>query len=166
MPNSLRPHELQHARPPCPSPMPGVHSNSRPLSWWRIYICSYIFLLTGLETPWRWGPYFLFLWIFLFISVGFPGSSAGKESACNAGDPGSIPWLGRSPGEGKGYLLQYSGLENSMDCIVHGAANSWTWLKNFHFSLTGTPYTSSWIEILQNLRTGMVPRKAGIIIFL
>ena len=46
---------------------------------------------------------------------GFPGSSAGKESACNAGDPGLIPGLGRSPGEGKGYLLQYSGLENSMD---------------------------------------------------
>ena len=43
---------------------------------------------------------------------GFPGSSVGKESACNAGDLGSIPGLGRSPGEGKGYLLQYSGLEN------------------------------------------------------
>ena len=44
-----------------------------------------------------------------------PGSSVGKESACNAGDPGSIPGSGRSPGEGKGYPLQYSGLENSMD---------------------------------------------------
>ena len=54
--------------------------------------------------------------------MGFPGSSAGKESACNAGDLGSIPGLGRSPGERKGYLLQYSGLENSMDCIVHGIA--------------------------------------------
>ena len=50
---------------------------------------------------------------------GFPGGSAGKESACNVGDLGSIPGLGRSPGEGKGYLLQYSGLENPMDCIVH-----------------------------------------------
>ena len=47
------------------------------------------------------------------ISVCFPGSSAGKESACNVGDLGSIPGLGRSPGEGKGYPLQYSGLENS-----------------------------------------------------
>ena len=47
--------------------------------------------------------------------MGFPGGSAGKESACNAGDLGSIPGLGRSPGEGEGYLLQYSGLENSMD---------------------------------------------------
>ena len=50
----------------------------------------------------------------------FPGGSAGKESAYNAGDLGSIPELGRTPGEGKGYPLQYSGLENSMDCIVHG----------------------------------------------
>ena len=57
---------------------------------------------------------------------GFPDSSFGKESACNAGDPGSIPGLGRSPGEGKGYPLQYSGLENSKDCIVHGVAKSWT----------------------------------------
>ena len=46
---------------------------------------------------------------------GFPGGSGGKESACNAGDLGSIPRLGRSPGEGKGYPLQYSGLENSTD---------------------------------------------------
>ena len=47
-------------------------------------------------------------------------SSNGKESACNAGDLGLIPGLGRFPGEGKGYLLQYSGLENSMDFIVQG----------------------------------------------
>ena len=53
---------------------------------------------------------------------GFPDSSVGKESACNAGNLGSIPGLGRSPGEGKGYPLQYSGLENSMDCIVDGVA--------------------------------------------
>ena len=52
--------------------------------------------------------------------LGCPGGSAGRETTCNAGDPGSIPGLGRSPGEGKGYPLQYSGLENSMDCIVHG----------------------------------------------
>ena len=53
---------------------------------------------------------------------GFPGGSASKESACNAGDLGSIPGLGRLPGEGNSYPLQYSGLENSMDCIVHGVA--------------------------------------------
>ena len=52
------------------------------------------------------------------IFQGFPCDSAGKESTCNVGDLGSIPGLGRSPGEGKGYPLQYSGLENSMDCIV------------------------------------------------
>ena len=56
----------------------------------------------------------------------FPGSSAGKESACSVGDLGSIPGLGRSPGEGKGYLLQYSGLEKSTDCIIHGITKSWT----------------------------------------
>ena len=51
----------------------------------------------------------------ILVNDGFPHSSVGKESACNAGDPGSIPGLGRSPGEGKGYPLQYSGMENSMD---------------------------------------------------
>ena len=52
-------------------------------------------------------------------SIGFPHSSVGKEFSCNAGDLGSIPGLGRSPGEGKGHPLQYSGLENSTECIVH-----------------------------------------------
>ena len=60
----------------------------------------------------------------LTVLVGFPGGSAGKESTCNAGDMGSIPGLGRSSGEGNGYPLQYSGLENSMDCIVHGVTES------------------------------------------
>ena len=55
-----------------------------------------------------------------------------KESACNAGDLGSIPELGRFPGEGKGYPLQYSRLENSMDYIVHGVAKSQTRLSDFH----------------------------------
>jgi len=59
--------------------------------------------------------------------------SVGKESACNAGDLGSIPGLGGSPGEGKGYPLQYSGLENSKDCIAHGVAKNRTQLSNFHF---------------------------------
>ena len=62
----------------------------------------------------------------IIIFVGFPGGSDGKESACNAGDMGSIPGLGRSSGERKGYPLHYSGLENSMDCIVHGVAKSRT----------------------------------------
>ena len=62
--------------------------------------------------------------------------SAGQESACNAGDLGLIPRLGRSLGEGKSYPLQYSGLENSMDGIVHGVAKSWTRLSDFHFHLS------------------------------
>ena len=60
------------------------------------------------------------------VFLGFPCVSAGKESACNVGGLGSIPGLGRSPGEEKGYPLQYSGLEISMDCVVHGVAKSWT----------------------------------------
>ena len=67
------------------------------------------------------------------ISMGFPGGSTGKEPACNEGDLGLIPGLGRSPGEGNGYSLQYSGLENSMDCIVHGVTKSRTGLSDFHF---------------------------------
>ena len=67
------------------------------------------------------------------VFLGFPCGSVGKESACNARDLGSIPGLGRSPGEGKGYPLQYSGLENSMDCIVRGVAKNQTQLSDFHF---------------------------------
>ena len=66
---------------------------------------------------------------------GFPGGSDGKESASNVGDQSSIPELGRSPGERNGYPLQYSGLENSMDCLVHGVTKSWTRLCDFHFTL-------------------------------
>ena len=64
---------------------------------------------------------------------GLTYGSGGKESTCNAGDPGLIPGLGRFAGEGIGYPLQYSGLENSMDYTVHGVAKSWTWLT---FSLS------------------------------
>ena len=70
--------------------------------------------------------------------VYFPGGSDVKASACNAGDPGSIPGLGRSPGEGNGNPLQYPGLENSMDrgalsATVHGVAKSRTQLSDFTF---------------------------------
>ena len=110
-----------------------------------------------------------------YLLLGFSCSSAVKESACNAGDPGSVPesgrspgegigyplqcswaslvaqliknppemWetcsipeLGRFPGEGNGYPLQYSGLENSMDCIIHAVAKSRTQLNDFHFHFT------------------------------
>ena len=70
------------------------------------------------------------------MTLGFPDSSVGKESVCNAGDLGSIPGLGRSPGEGKRYLLQYSDLENSMDYTVHGVAESRIQLSDFHFTFT------------------------------
>ena len=66
-------------------------------------------------------------------SGAFPNSWVGKESACNAGDPGSSLGSGRSTGEGIGYPLLYSGLENSMDCIVHGVAKCRTQLSDFHF---------------------------------
>ena len=66
------------------------------------------------------------------VFLDFPAGSAGEESVCNVGDLDSIPGLGRSPGEGKGYPLQYSGLENSMDCIVHGITKSRTQLRDFH----------------------------------
>ena len=70
----------------------------------------------------------------LIVHVGFPGDSAGKKkSACNVGDLGSIPELVRCPGEEKCYPLQYSGLENSKDCIVHGVAKSQTRLSDFDF---------------------------------
>ena len=62
--------------------------------------------------------------------LGFPCDSAVKEPTCNVEDLGLIPGLGRSPGEGKGYPLQYSSLENSMDCIVHGVAKSQTRLND------------------------------------
>ena len=68
----------------------------------------------------------------------FPGGSEGKESACNVGDPGLIPGLGRSPGEGNGHPLQYSCLKNSMDrgtwqTTIHGVAKSQTQLSDFTF---------------------------------
>ena len=105
------------------------------------YVCGrtefHIFLLYHLDL------YLIILFLtFLFLnftyenykwSLCFPCGSAGKESACNMGDLGWIPGLERSPREGKGYPLQYPGLENSMDCIVHGVAKGRPWLRNVHF---------------------------------
>ena len=94
------------------------------------------------------------------VYMGFPSSSVGKESACNMGDLGSITGLGRSPGEGKGYSLQYSGLENSMFCIVHGVTKSRTWLSDF--SLSRYTHTSLYytlllqmVEMVQNFKNTM-----------
>ena len=82
------------------------------------------------------GPNILYFHILSFLRA-FPDSSVGKESTYNAGDLDSIPGLGRSPGEEKGYPLQDSGLENSMDCIVHGTAKSQT--LPIHFDFTSWP---------------------------
>ena len=124
--------------------MPSSRGSSQPRDWTSV---SYVSCIS------RWVLYHL----------GFPDSSVGKESICNAGDLGSIPGLGRSPREGNGYPLQYSGLENSMDCIVHGLAKSRT-LSDFHYhcitcSLTfslplvppGKPQQQPWIYILSLL---------------
>ena len=70
----------------------------------------------------------------LRIVGGFCDNSDSKESACTAGDLGSVPGLGRSPGEGKGYPLQNSGLENSRNWILHGVAKSGTQLRDFIFT--------------------------------
>ena len=84
--------------------------------------------------------YFPFIIIY-FSRWGFPCGSAGKESSCNAGDLGSIPRLGRSPGEGKGYLLQYSGLENSMDYGLQRVRHNWA---TFTFTFPSLP---RWIQV-------------------
>ena len=80
------------------------------------------------------------------INMGFPCGSAGKESTCNVGDLDLIPGLGRSPGKGKDYPLQYSSLENFMDCIVHGLAKNWTRLSDFFtFKNIGT-WGLEWVK--------------------
>ena len=86
----------------------------------------------------------------------FSGSSAGKESTQSAGDVGLIPELWRSPGEGKGYPLEYSGRENSMDYIVHGVTESQTWLSGFHFPFVGG---GQLLTDIQKLKEGFSIRK-------
>ena len=81
--------------------------------------------------------------------VVFPCGSAGNESACNAGDLGLIPELGRSPGESKGYPLQYSGLENSRNYSVHEVAKSQTRLSDFH--LTSLVVFLIWFILFETL---------------
>ena len=88
------------------------------------------------------------------VFLGFPCDSAGKEYTCNVGDLVSIPALGRSPGEGKSYPLQYSGLENSMDYTVHGVTKSRTRLSDFH------TFTIRYQEHHQDL-TGFLPAHWG-----
>ena len=77
------------------------------------------------------------------LFMGFRGGSDSKEFACYAEDLGSIPGLRRSPGEGKCYPFQFSGLENSMDCIIHGLTKNQTQLSDFHFC-----FHSSFLSVL------------------
>ena len=93
-------------------------------------------VIARFTTTTHWSDHFI---SFYGIFLGFPCGSAGKESACSVGDLDLIPLLGRSPGEGKGYPLHYSGLENSMECVVHGVAKSWTRLSDFHFTSLHDP---------------------------
>ena len=86
----------------------------------------------------------LTLWEMHFIFYCWIWCSVGKESTCNAGDLSSVPGLGRSPGEGKGYPVQYSGLENSMDCRVHRVTKSQTRLSNFHYQFMMLAVGFSW----------------------
>ena len=116
-------------------------------------------LLGLLLWPWTWGIFFGGILLFLPMVIqkqvvileflqeksacpstppflrkrGFPCGSAGKEYTCNVGDLDLIPGLGRSPGEGKGYPLQYSGLENSMDWATESRSQSQTRLSGIHF---------------------------------
>ena len=85
--------------------------------------------------------YLLSNWGHIYYMLGFPRGSASKESTCNVRDLGPIPGLGRSPEEGNSYTLQYSGLVNSMDCIVHGVTEPDT--TDFHFHYTQSAQFSS-----------------------
>ena len=89
-----------------------------------------------LEIPWPQAPIQAWgiNWVLTVFQGAFLVAQMVKESTCNVGDLSSIPGLGRSPGEGKGYPLQYSGLKNSMDYTVHGVAKSRIRLTDFHFS--------------------------------
>ena len=88
------------------------------------------------------------LWLILDWLIGFPGGSTGKESSCYMGDLGSIPELGRYPGEGKGYPLQYSALENSVDCSVQSLSHvrlfATPWITAHKASLS---ITNSWSSL-------------------
>ena len=81
-----------------------------------------------------------------FSVLGLPWWLSGSRICLQCGRPRCDPWLGKTPGEGKGYPLQCSGLENSMDCTVHGVAKTQTWLSHFH-SLIHSYLVWFWSEI-------------------
>ena len=107
--------DVQEIRLPWKLSWEGIHLPCR-IPWFDSWVGKICWRRDRLPTP---------------LFLGFPCGSAGKESNCNEGDLGSIPELGRSPGEGKGCPLQYSGLENSTDCIM-GSQKCRTWPSDFH----------------------------------
>ena len=142
---TLRPHRRQPTRFPCPWDSPGKNTEVG---------CHFLLqcMKVKLKSLGR-------VWLFSDpMDCSPPGSSVhgifqarvlewgAIAFSGNAGDLGSIPGLGRSPGEGKGYPLKYSGLENSMDCIVHGVAKSQTRLTDFHFTSLWSPGSGSSAE--------------------
>ena len=139
---TLRPHGLEPTRLLCPWDSPGKKTGmgamifptqGENLSLLRLLHCQAGSLTSAPPGTLK------FKYNLSQLQKGFPHSSVGKESAYNAGDPSSIPGSGRSPGEGIGYPLRYSGLENSMNYTVYGVTKSRTQLRtrlsDFHFQL-------------------------------
>ena len=118
-----------------------LHSHKKRFGQCKVWLLSILMISGDSTVEMRWkasscsagGSWEDCLKLALPLSLGFPFGSAGKEPACTEGVLGLIPGLGRSPSEGKGYPLQYSGLENSMSCIVHVLPKSQTQLSDFHF---------------------------------
>ena len=111
--------------------MPCLHVCRQLRPWFNSWVRKIFWRRDRLPTP---------------VFLGFPCGSADKESACNVGDLGSIPGLGRSLGEGKGYPLQYSGLENSRDCIVHGGLKESDTTERLSLHLMGPlPMQGAWV---------------------
>ena len=114
--DSLQPRKLQDTVLPYPSLSPGVCSNTCPLSWWcYLTISSFAALFSFCHQP---------------FPLGFPDISAGEESACNAGDPGSVSGLGRSTGEGIGYPPQYSWASLVAQLVKNPPAMQETWVSS------------------------------------
>ena len=157
MSDSLWLHELQHARLPSPSLTPWVCSNSYPLSQWCHTISHTLLFSSPLACSLS-QHQCLFQTVcslhqvaelsdfefFGFISI-YPLNKLVKN-CLQCRRPGLDPWAGKMPWRRKGYLPQYSGLENSMNCIVHGVAKSWTQLSNFHLKQVVISNYNSWPE--------------------
>ena len=84
--------------------------------------------------------------ILALVTRGFPCGSAGIESACNEGRPGFNTWVGKIPWRREGLSTPFSGLENSMDCIVHGIAKCQAWQGNFHFTIVTEQPLKKWLQ--------------------